>query len=265
MQQLQGKVAFITGAGRGVGKGLARAFAAEGATVIIASRNVEVGTAAAQEINRDYPQGRAVFLQTDVADLEQFGQNLEHAAAQYGDIDILVNNATPSDGQPARLEDTDFMRIEQQTRVNYYAALRGMQTVFPAMKAKGSGRIINLCSLNGVNAHRFSVGYNSSKEALRALTRTAAAEWGRYGVTCNVICPAAVTEHWENYVEMAPEFAQSILDMNPMGRLGDSELDIGPLAVFLASDAARYITGNTIHADGGAHINGVPWFYEPPA
>jgi NAD(P)-dependent dehydrogenase (short-subunit alcohol dehydrogenase family) len=264
MEQLKGKVALITGAGRGVGKGLARAFAAEGATVIIASRSVEVGTAAAQEINRDYPQGRAAFLATDVSDRSQLEDVLERVELEYGCIDILVNNATPSDGEPTRLENTDFGRVEQLTRVNYYAALWAMQKVFPAMKARGAGRIINLCSLNGVNAHRFSVGYNSSKEALRALTRTAAAEWGRYGITCNAICPAAVTEPWETYAAMAPEAAQSILDMNPMRRLGDSEQDIGPLAVFLASDAARYITGNTIHADGGGHINGVPWLYELP-
>jgi NAD(P)-dependent dehydrogenase (short-subunit alcohol dehydrogenase family) len=139
-----------------------------------------------------------------------------------------------------------------------------MQKVFPSMKARHWGRIISMCSLNGVNAHCFTVGYNSSKEALRALTRTAAAEWGRHGITCNIICPAAVTEPWEQYLEMFPEEAQKILDMNPMGRLGDSEQDIGPLAVFLASDAARYITGNTVHADGGGHINGVPWFFDLP-
>jgi NAD(P)-dependent dehydrogenase (short-subunit alcohol dehydrogenase family) len=75
---------------------------------------------------------------------------------------------------------------------------------------------------------------------------------------------AAVTEPWENYVHMAPDAAQKILDMNPMGRLGDSERDIAPLAVFLASDAAGYITGNTIHADGGGHINGVPWSFDLP-
>lgn len=265
MGQLQGKVAFITGASRGIGLGVARAFAAQGATAIIASRSVTVGAAAAAAINRDYPQGKSIFLETDVGDRAQLEQVLEQVAAEYGAVDILVNNATPAgDGQPLRLESTDFARIEELTTINYYASLWAMQKVFPAMKAKGSGRVINMCSLNGVNAHRFSVGYNSSKEALRALTRTAAAEWGRYGITCNVICPAAVTEPWETYVAMAPEAAQSILDSNPMRRLGDSEHDIGPLAVFLASDGARYITGNTIHADGGGHINGVPWLYDLP-
>ncbi len=263
--QLDGRIAFITGASRGIGLGVARAFAGEGATVVIASRSIEAGNAAADGINRDFPGGRAVYLETDVADREQLEGRLDQVAAELGGIDILVNNATPSgDGQPIRLEYTEAARIEQLTAVNYYAPLWAMQKVFPAMKARRWGRIISMCSLNGVNAHRFTVGYNSSKEALRALTRTAAAEWGRHGITCNIICPAAVTEPWEQYLDMLPDEAQKILDMNPMERLGDSERDIGPLAVFLASDAARYITGNTIHADGGGHINGVPWFFDLP-
>ena len=263
--QLQGKTAFITGASRGIGQGVARAFASEGATVVIASRSVDAGSQTADKINQDFPQGRAVFLETDVADRAQLEARLEEVAQDIGDIGILVNNATPSgDSQPVRLEYTGSDRIEHLSTVNYLAPLWAMQKLLPSMKANGWGRIISMCSLNGVNAHRYTVGYNGAKEALRALTRTAAAEWGGYGITCNIICPAAVTEPWERYVEMAPEEAQKILDMNPMGRLGDSEHDIGPLAVFLASDAARYITGNTIHADGGGHINGVPWFFDLP-
>jgi len=262
--QLQGKLAFVTGASRGIGKGVARAFAAEGATVVIASRSVDAGTAVAEAINRDFPQGKAVFLETDVADRARLEAQLDEVGRDLGDINILVNNATPSgDNQPTRLENTDSERVEQLTTVNYLAPLWAMQKLFPSMKANNWGRIINMCSLNGINAHRYTVGYNSSKEALRTLTRTAAVEWGQHGITCNVICPAAVTDAWEQYVEWVPDEAQRILDMNPMGRLGDSEQDIGPLAVFLASDGARYITGNTIHADGGGHINGVPWFFEP--
>lgn len=264
MAQLQGKVAFITGASRGVGLGVARAYAKEGATVILAARSVEVGKQAEQQINRDYPQGRAVFLETDITNKQQLEQNLEQVAADIGDIDILINNATAGDGQPAHLEDTSEQNINKLIQVNYHAPLWAMQKVFPGMKAKGWGRVISMASLNGINAHRFSVGYNSSKEALRALTRTAAAEWGRHNITCNIICPAAVTETWEAYTQWDPESARSILQQIPMQRMGDSEHDIGPLAVFLGSDAGGFITGNTIHADGGGHINGVPWFTELP-
>jgi NAD(P)-dependent dehydrogenase (short-subunit alcohol dehydrogenase family) len=262
--QLQGRTAFITGGSRGIGLGIARAYAGEGANVVIAARNVEAGKAAEEAINRDYPKGRAVFLETDITDKACLEENLDRVMTDIGDIDILVNNATLGDGEPTRLEYTDPGRIEDLSAVNYYAPFWAMQKVFPSMKAKRWGRIINMCSLNGINAHRFTVAYNSSKEALRTLTRTAAAEWGCHGITCNVICPAAVTEPWEAYVEWAPEAANNILDKIPMRRLGDSERDIGPLAVFLASDNARYITGNTVHADGGGHINGVPWFFDLP-
>lgn len=133
-----------------------------------------------------------------------------------------------------------------------------MQKLFPSLKKQAWGRVISMASLNGVNAHRYSASYNASKEALRALTRTAASEWERYGISCNILCPAAVTEPWKDFVEAAPEIAANLVKIIPMQRMGDSQKDIGPLAVFLASEGAGYITGNTIHADGGGHISGVP-------
>ena len=262
--QLQGKTAFITGGSRGIGLGVARAFSEQGATVVMAARDVEVGMLAEEQVNRDFPQGRAVFLVTDVTDKNCLEERLDEVMSDIGDIDILVNNATPGGGVPTRLEHTDTKSMQNLTEVNYYAPFWAMQKVFPSMKDNNWGRIINMCSLNGINAHRYTVGYNSSKEALRTLTRTAAAEWGVHGITCNVICPAAVTEPWQAYVDWDPEAANKILENIPMRRLRDSEHDIGPLAVFLASDGARYITGNTIHADGGGHINGVPWFFDLP-
>ncbi|MBT4513289.1 MAG: SDR family oxidoreductase, partial [Chloroflexi bacterium] len=105
---------------------------------------------------------------------------------------------------------------------------------------------------------------NSAKEASRTLTRTAAREWARHNITANVICPGAATAAFQAFQSMAPELAAEILKQNPMGRMGDPEEDIGPVAVFLASDESRYVTGNTIHADGGGHINGVAWAPELP-
>ena len=139
-----------------------------------------------------------------------------------------------------------------------------MQAVFPHMKAARWGRMITMCSLNGINAHQYTAMYNGSKEAARALTRTAAVEWGPHGITCNVLCPFAATPPWQGFERLDPDGARRILEGNPMRRIGDSEADIGPVAVFLASDESRYVTGNTIHADGGGHINGVPWKLELP-
>jgi len=263
MSRLRDRVAIVTGAGQGIGRGVARAFAAEGARVVVANRTAETGEAVAAEIERDFgAQGaEAVYVQTDVADEGSVRALVESALGELGRVDVLVNNATPSGGM-SRLERMATQDVEEHIRVNYYGAFWAMQAAFPHMRARGSGRIINMCSLNGINAHRYTTMYNASKEALRALTRTAAVEWGQYGITCNVICPFAASPPWEVFVRLDPERAGAVVDSNPARRVGDAEADIGPVAVFLASEESRYVTGNTIHADGGGHINGVPWSFE---
>ena len=127
------------------------------------------------------------------------------------------------------------------------------------MKERGWGRVVNLCSLNGVNAHMGSLEYNGAKEALRALTRTAAREWAPTGVTVNALCPAAKSQAFFRAIGDYPELEAMADAANPMGRTGDPYDDIAPVAVFLASDASRYLTGNTLFVDGGSHINGVAW------
>jgi NAD(P)-dependent dehydrogenase (short-subunit alcohol dehydrogenase family) len=265
MGRLSGRIAIVTGGAQGVGLGVARAFASEGAHVVIASRDARKGLAAADTIGADFAreQGAASHVETDVSVEASVRTLVEDVVARFGRLDVLVNNATPTGGV-ARLERMQQRAIEQHIRVNYYAAFWSMQAAFPGMKAAGHGRIINMASLNGINAHVHTAMYNASKEALRALTRTAAAEWAQYGITCNVICPAAVSEAWREFSKFDPGGAARILASNPSRRMGDPEADIGPLAVFLASEESRYVTGNTIHADGGGHINGVPWKIELP-
>ncbi len=119
--------------------------------------------------------------------------------------------------------------------------------------------MINMCSLNGVNAHIGSLEYNAAKEALRTLTRTAAREWAPSGVTVNAICPAAKSQAFLAVAAQHPEIEAIADAANPMGRMGDPYDDIAPVAVFLAGEGARYVTGNTLFVDGGSHINGVAW------
>jgi NAD(P)-dependent dehydrogenase (short-subunit alcohol dehydrogenase family) len=168
-----------------------------------------------------------------------------------------VNNAGGS--FPKRIEKHTDEEMEGSFALNYYAVFWAMQAAFPIMKAQGYGRVINLGSLNGVNAHMFTVAYNASKEAMRALTRTAAVEWGPSGITCNVICPSAVSPQAKDYFEANPEMTEAILRQVPAGRFGDAAKDIGPVAVFLASEGGGYMSGNTLFADGGAQVNGVAW------
>jgi len=262
MGRLQGKVAIVTGAGQGIGRGIARRFAAEGAALVVAERDRASGQAVADEITGELG-GRATFLATDVSDKAQVAAMVEEAVAAYGRVDILVNNAWGG-GTFCRLEHKADADLQRGLQVALFGAFWAMQAVFPHMRRQGGGRIIALCSLNGVNAHLYTAEYNSAKEALRALTRTAAREWARHNILANVICPAAATPAYEAFRTFDPDNAAALLRQNPMGRMGDPERDIGGVALFLASDDAAYVTGNTIYADGGSHINGVAWAPELP-
>ena len=139
-----------------------------------------------------------------------------------------------------------------------------MQAAFPHMREQRYGRIINLCSLNGVNAHVGTLEYNTAKEALRTATRTAAREWAATGIVCNIICPGAKSASFLRVMGEHPELLAVADAANPMGRIGDCDDDVAPVAVFLASDDCRYVTGNTIYVDGGSHINGVAWAPDLP-
>jgi NAD(P)-dependent dehydrogenase (short-subunit alcohol dehydrogenase family) len=262
MRRLEGKVAIITGSGQGIGRGIARRFAAEGAAVAVAERDVETGRAVVDEISGEFGT-RAMFLRTDVSDKAQIVAMVDATVAAYGRVDVLVNNAWGG-GTFTRLEHKTDADLEHGLQVALFGAFWAMQAVFPHMRRLGGGRIIALCSLNGVNAHMYTAEYNSAKEALRALTRTAAREWARHNILANVICPAATSAAYEAFRAFDPQNAAALLRQNPMGRMGDPERDIGGVALFLASDDAAYVTGNTIYADGGSHINGVAWAPELP-
>lgn len=251
MGELAGRVAVVTGAGDGIGRGVARRFAAEGARVLVAELNAETGAAVAAEIGEN-----ARFVQTDVTDKAQVNAMIAEAVETWGSVDVLVNNAWGA-GTVGRVENKTDEQLARGFAMGYYGPLWAMQAAFPHMKRRGWGRVINMCSLNGVNAHMGTLEYNSAKEALRTLTRTAAREWAPTGVVVNAICPGAKSAAFRRMAAEHPEIEAAADRANPMGRLGDPETDIAPVAVFLASEGARYLTGNTLFVDGGAHINGV--------
>ena len=251
--QLEDRVAVITGAGEGIGRGIASAFVKEGAKVVIAEINAELGNAAVSELGEN-----AIFVETDVSVKEDNERMIAAAVDQWGTLDILVNNAWGG-GVISRVESKSPELMEHGLNVGFLGPLWAMVSAHPIMKEQSYGRIVNLCSLNGVNAHMGTVEYNSAKEALRSATRTAAREWAPLGITANIICPAAKSASFFRVMSQFPELIAAADAANPMGRMGDCEEDIGPVAVFLASEGSSYVTGNTIFADGGSHINGSSW------
>ena len=258
-RRLEDRVAVITGAGDGIGAGIARRFAREGARVVVAEIDPVNGEAVAASL-RDQFGVDALFVATDVTVEADNRAAVRAAVERWGTIDILVNNAWG--GDRAGLQRVDRMpddAMEHAWRINVMGPLWAMKEAFAPMRAAGRGRIVNICSLNGVNAHMGSVHYNATKEALRTLTRTAAREWAGFGITANVICPGAKTAAFRAFESANPEMAAASEAAVPMGRIGDPDDDIAPVAFFLASDDSGYITGNTLFADGGSHINGAVW------
>ncbi|OCC23935.1 oxidoreductase [Croceicoccus estronivorus] len=260
MADIAGRVALVTGGGEGIGRGAARLFAAEGARVVIAEFNPETGAAAAEAIRSE--GGSAMFVKTDVNNREELLAAIAAAQTEFGGVDILVNNAYGG-GHLRRLESKREEEFDHSLTMSVKAGFWAMQACFPHMKEQGWGRIISVCSLNGVNAHMFSADFNAGKEGLRALTRTAAREWARYGITANIVCPGAASAAYLRFKEAHPEMAAGMDAMNPMGRTGDVDEDIAPVLLFLAGEGSRYMTGNTLYVDGGGHINGVAWAPEP--
>ena len=260
-RRIEGRVAVVTGGGDGIGQAICRVFAREGAKLVVAELDKGKGEAMAKEIVDG--GGEAVFIRTDVGRKDDNLAMIDLCLSTYGTIDILVNNAWGG-GAIARVEHKTDEAMQHGLHVGFLGPLWAMQAAFPTMKAKGWGRVINLCSLNGVNAHMGTLEYNTSKEALRTLTRTAAREWAATGVVCNVICPGAKTASARALEQTQPELMRGAEAAHPMGRLGDAEQDIAPVALFLASEDARYVTGNTLFVDGGSHINGAAWAPELP-
>lgn len=246
MGRLDGMVAVVTGCSQGIGLAIARAFVREGASVVISARRGEVLEGVARQID---PTGeRVAAVQADVARREDAERTIATAVEQFGRIDILVNNAQAT--MQAKVEDITDEAIELTLGSGLLGTLYHMQAAFPYLRERG-GSVINFGTRQGIYGEPGDGIYGAGKEGIRALSRSAAREWGQFGIRVNVINPAALSPGAEEFLNSHPERAQKYLDEISLRRFGRSDEDIAPIAVFLASEDGQYLTGQTLNADGG--------------
>lgn len=258
--RLAGRTAIVTGAGRGLGRAIAELYAREGARVVVASRSGH-GCAAAVEAIEE-AGGIAIAKPTNIGIKSDVVDMVEFAVETYGGLDILVNNAQSWGTRdqptglpvPTPLESFDDAELDWTFDTGFRGTFWAMQAAFQHMRERG-GRIVNFASGYGVVGNAGTVGYNITKEAVRALTRTAAREWARYGITANAVAPTARTDSADEIERANPEGMAAAIAAIPMGRLGDPRLDIAPAVLFLATDEARYVTGQTLGVDGGSLLH----------
>ena len=246
MHSVEGRVIIVTGSGQGVGRGMANHLGKAGATVVVADYQVDKAHRTCEELTSlGVPN---LEVEVDIRDPASIDAMAARVVDELGRVDAIINNAqTFRPNAPvaeASIEDFDVFY-----RSGVLGTLRAMQAVYPHMRAAGWGRIVNFASSMGRIGGEGFAAYNASKEAIRAVTRTAAREWARDGITVNAIAPAAAppravgSEHYEAFMAACPT-----------GRNGDPELDIGAVALFLCSDACRFLTGQTFMVDGGPFL-----------
>jgi len=248
---LDGKVALVTGGSRGIGRASALAFADAGADVVVASRKLPDLESVAEEIKSKGRKGLAIA--SHVAKLEELQSLVEKVKAEFGRIDILVNNAgtNPYYGP---LMDAEEWAWDITLNVNLKGPFLLSQLVARIMREQGGGSIINVASTGGMRAGELAI-YGVTKAALIMLTQVMAKEWGQYNIRVNTIAPGLIKTRFSEALWKESARYEAAVKRTVLGRLGEPE-DIAGAALFLASDAASYVTGETIVIDGGALLGG---------
>ena len=243
--KLSNRTAIITGGAGGIGQGIVRRFLAEGAKVAV----VDIDQAQGDKLLADLEgKGEVIFIAKDISKAENAAAIVAETVARFGGLDILVNNAHASKQAPI-METTQEM-WDLSFNTGTMATFHLMRAAYPELKKTG-GSIINFGSGAGIKGLPNQVAYAAAKEAIRAISRTAANEWAADGIRVNVVSPVALTPGIVQWSKAFPDAYQEVVDGVPLGRLGDPETDIAPIVVFLASDDSQYLTGQTLMADGG--------------
>ncbi len=245
---LEGKVAIITGGGRGIGKAIARHFAAAGANVVIASRKMQNLEAAAKELAA--LPGKVIPIECHVGRLDQLQNLVRETEEQFGPVNILVNNSATNIGNGPSLAVTDEM-LDKMIEINVKAALRLVRLTVPKMIERGGGAIINIASIAGLAPQPEGLLYSFTKAGLIMLTRSWAREFGPHGVRVNAIAPGLIQTDFSEYFWKDEERRKRIEARQPIAHVGQPD-EIGHMALYLASQESSYVTGQVFVVDGGA-------------
>lgn len=250
MADMTGKTVIITGGGKGLGFGIAKAFAKEGANLVITGRTASTLEKAQAELEALGAQ--VIYITADGGDEDAVNNVVAQAVEKFGRIDVLINNAQASKSG-VLLEDHTKKDFDLAIYSGLYATFFYMKACFPYLK-ETKGVIINFASGAGLNGRLGQSSYAAAKEGIRGMSRVAANEWGQYGINVNVVCPLAMTESLEQFRDEYPEIYEKTLQGVPLRRFADPEGDVGRVCVFLASDDASFISGETISVQGGGSL-----------
>ena len=245
--RLEGKVALISGGGRGMGAAEARLFAAEGAKVVFG----DVLEAEGHQVEAEIAEagGEAVFVHLDVTSEADWQNAVDAAVERFGGLHILVNNAGIFDG--GNVETQTIEGWDRTMDINAKGVFLGTKAAIPAMRESGSGSIVNISSVAGIIGSAGSTAYNASKGAVRLLTKSTAIQYAAEGIRCNSVHPGPIDTNMIREAFPDDDVREARIGLVPLGRMGDMS-DVANGVLFLASDEASYMTGSELVIDGGA-------------
>ena len=245
------KVTIISGGGKGIGFGIANAFANAGYNLVITGRTQSTLDKAKEELENKYPI-EVLAISADGGHEDQVKEAIDKVVDKFGRIDVLINNAQAS---KSGLKLIDHSKEDFDLAINsgLYAVFYFMKYAYPHLK-KTQGSVINFASGAGLFGRDGQSSYAAAKEGIRGLSRVAATEWGPDGININIVCPLVMTKQLEDWREEYPEIYEKTIQNIPMKRFGDAQKDIGETCLFLASDGANYISGETITLQGGSGL-----------